>query len=61
MENRILSEEKNKLPLNFKYINKLGSKKSKELNKKIFYVECDKYQTDFMTRVTPFKAFTRML
>lgn len=61
MKNKILSEESNKLPLNFKYLKKFGSKKSKELNKKIFYVRCDKYQTDFMTRVTPFKAFTRML
>ena len=61
MENTILSEGSNKLPLNFKYIKKFGSKKSKDLNKKIFYITCDKYQTDFLTRVTPFKAFTRML
>jgi hypothetical protein len=61
MKNKILIEESNKLPLNFKYIEKFGSEKSKDLKSKIFYVRCNKYQTDFLMRTTPFKAFTRML
>lgn len=59
---KLFKEEKNKLPLTFKFIEKFGTKES---NKKdsisINYVKCETYQTDYLMRERPIKALTRLL
>lgn len=54
--------EKNKLPLTFKYIefskNKAPIKKKSNL---MFFLECNKYQTEFLVRERPYKPITRLL
>ncbi|KMQ68003.1 hypothetical protein ACM39_09025 [Chryseobacterium sp. FH2] len=57
-----ISKEKNILPLIFKYIefskNKLPIKDKSKLT---FFVECEKYQTEFLVRSKPYKSITRLL
>jgi hypothetical protein len=42
--------EKNKLPLTFKYIDPFREKKNKRSKREdtVFFVSCEKYNTDFM-------------
>lgn len=55
-------QEKNKLPLTFKYVEVSKNKNVGKLNSKIiYYLKCQKYQTDFLVRLHPFKPLTRML
>lgn len=55
-------KEKNKLPLTFKYIefskNKTQIKSKSNL---IFFVECERYQTEYLVRARPYKSLTRLL
>ncbi|KQT25907.1 hypothetical protein ASG22_04200 [Chryseobacterium sp. Leaf405] len=54
--------EKNKLPLTFKYVEFSKSKiivKSK--SNLTFFVECEKYQTEYLFRSKPYKSITRLL
>ncbi len=55
-------EEKNKLPLIFNYIE---FKKSKIIIKNksslTFFLECEKYQTEYLVRSKPYKHITRLL
>lgn len=52
---------KEKLPLNFRYMQIFGSDKTKKIKEAVKYVVCSKYQTDSLERTPPFKNFTRML
>lgn len=58
MKDTILKE---KLPLNFKYIQVFGSNKTKKIKEATKYVVCSKYQTDGLEQTSPFKNLTRML
>jgi hypothetical protein len=55
-------KEKNKLPLTFKYIE---FKKSQVIVKSksnlTFFVECEKFQTEYLVRSRPYKSITRLL
>ncbi len=54
--------EKNQLPITFKYIELIKKKKLKQDNKNItYYVPCKKYQTSFYVREKPFKHLVQML
>jgi hypothetical protein len=55
--------EKNKLPLTFKYIEPFRENKNKRSKREdtIFFVSCEKYNTDFMVRTHPLKSLIRML
>ncbi|PKF75574.1 hypothetical protein CW752_03510 [Chryseobacterium sp. PMSZPI] len=54
--------EKNKLPLTFKYVETIkkreGLIKSSEI---IYYIECKKYGTDFYMKEKPIKSLVRLL
>jgi hypothetical protein len=56
-------KEKHKLPLTFKYIEPFSAKKNKRNKREdiIFFVPCEKYNTDFMVRTYPVKSLIRML
>ncbi|SEW38733.1 hypothetical protein SAMN05421841_2501 [Chryseobacterium wanjuense] len=55
-------KEKNSLPLTFKYIELFKTQNLKKLDANtIFYIPCDKYQTNFYIREKPFKPLVRML
>lgn len=56
-------DEKNKLPLIFKYIEIFNKKNIKLDSRKIivYFLECNNYQTDCYVRTPPFKPLTRML
>ncbi|MDR6514412.1 hypothetical protein J2780_000980 [Chryseobacterium camelliae] len=57
-----LFNEKNQLPITFKYIELIKKNKLKQSNKNItYYVPCEKYQTSFYVREKPFKHLVRML
>lgn len=59
---KLFREEKNKLPLTFKFIEKLGSKKSNDKESiSTNYIKCETYQTDYLMRERPIKALTRLL
>lgn len=54
--------EKHKLPLTFKSITKFGNKTNVPLNSNtIYFLETDKYRSNFYIREKPFKPLTRML
>ena len=61
MKNRF--NEKHTLPLTFKFIEPLNKRNTKQNIREqiIYFVKCDKYQTDFFVREKPFKPLTRML
>ena len=52
---------KEKLPLNFRYMQVFGSDKTKKIKEATKHIACSKYQTDSLERTLPFKNFTRML
>lgn len=55
-------KEKNLLPLTFKYIE--FSKKMVKVKSKstlTFFVECEKFQTEYLIRARPYKSITRLL
>jgi len=56
-------KEKNKLPLTFKYIETFNKKSSKknETEEIIYFIRCEKYQTDYYVREKPSKPLVRML
>lgn len=59
---KVLYNEKDKLPLTFKYIEKFRVKTDENRDKyKVHYLKCEKYQTDFLMQTTPFKNLVRML
>ncbi|AZA79209.1 hypothetical protein EG347_17695 [Chryseobacterium sp. G0186] len=59
---KLFKDEKNNLPLTFKFIEKFGSKKSNEKSSiSINYIKCEIYQTDYLMRERPIKALTRLL
>lgn len=55
-------KEKNKLPLTLKYIESFRVNNPEvEDQYKIDYLDCKKYQTDFLMRTKPLKPLTRLL
>lgn len=55
-------KEKNKLPLTFKYIEFSKSKITvKSKSSLTFFVECEKYQTEYLFRSKPYKSISRLL
>jgi hypothetical protein len=56
-------KEKNKLPLTFKYLEPFKKKKNRKSKRQdtVFFVPCEKYNTDFMVRTHPVKSLIRML
>lgn len=59
---KVLCNENNKLPLTFKYIEKFKIKTDKNRDKyKVYYLKCEKYQTDFLMQTKPYKNLVRML
>lgn len=58
-----LINERNKLPLTFKYIEIFSKKNSTPDSIKtiVYFLECNNYQTDCYVRTPPFKPLTRML
>jgi len=60
MENRF--KEKHILPLTFKYIEWIKKTNSKKENKNtVYFIPCEKYQTNFYVRENPVKPLTRLL
>lgn len=54
--------EKHKLPLTFKYMEISKSKNIRKVNSNLkFYLECEKYQTDYHVRLKPYKPLVKML
>ena len=54
--------EKKKLPLPFKYMEVIRTKKNGvSRNEVVYYVKSKKYQTDFYVREKPVKPLARML
>ncbi|HBV17355.1 MAG TPA: hypothetical protein DEB71_18670 [Chryseobacterium carnipullorum] len=54
--------EKHKLPLTFKHITKFGSKTNVKPNSNtVYFLQSEKFHTDFYIREKPFKALTRLL
>ncbi|AZB01630.1 hypothetical protein EG359_19360 [Chryseobacterium joostei] len=58
---KIKVKEKNKLPLTFKHIEVFEDQKLKQKNDIIYFVTCEKYQTDFYIREKPVKSLNRLL
>jgi len=58
---KLFKKEKNKLPLTFKYIEELRTKKNNKNNSTGNYVPCEKFQTDYLLREMPIKSLTRLL
>lgn len=57
-----IANEKNKLPLTFKYIDLLDNKNSiTSMSSLVFFVECEKYKTEYLVRAKPYKSITRLL
>lgn len=57
-------KEINPLPLTFKYLETLKKKASAKNHKKeevIYFIECEKYDTNFYIRETPVKNLVRLL
>jgi hypothetical protein len=55
-------KEKHKLPLTFKYIEIFRGKNLGKLNSNTtYFLECEKYQTNFFVRLKPYKPLTKML
>ncbi len=55
-------EEKNNLPLTFKYMEVINTKRiGASRNKVTYYVKSKKYQTDFYVREKPAKFLTRLI
>jgi hypothetical protein len=54
-------EEQNRLPLTFKYIEFIDRKKSLFEKSKIFFIKCERYQTDFYIKDRPVKPLVRLL
>lgn len=52
-------KESHKLPLTFTYAE--ITKKSKKRHKRIYFMTCSKFQTDFITIEKPYKPLTRLL
>jgi len=62
MKNNI--NETKLLPLTFKYIEIFKNKASSKNNKNesvIYFIECQKYQTNFYIRERPIKSLNRLL
>lgn len=60
MENQF--NEKYPLPLTFKYLELIKKTNSgKDNNNVIYFIPCEKYQTNFYVRDKPYKPLTRML
>ncbi len=55
-------KERNKLPLTFKYTEFSKSKVPiKSKSSLTFFVECEKYQTEYLFRSKPYKSITRLV
>lgn len=50
-------KDKHKLPLTFKFVDEYRAKSSNDVP----YVKSEKYQTDFLLQVKPYKALVRLL
>jgi len=63
MKNENIYKEKNKLPLTFKYMEVFRKKNiTKNYGENVVYfIPCQKYQTNFYTRQKPLKPLIRML
>ncbi|NML70978.1 hypothetical protein HHL23_14405 [Chryseobacterium sp. RP-3-3] len=60
MKNTI--NEKNKLPLTFKYLEFIKRKKAARKSFSItYYVRSERYQTDFLTTEEPYKPLVRLI
>lgn len=57
---KLFKKEKNKLPLTFKYIEELRTKKNNKNNSTGNYVPCEKFQTDYLLREKLIKSLTRL-
>lgn len=55
--------EKQKLPLTFEYMEvfRKKNKRRKYVQNAIYFIECNKYQTNYYLREKPVKALVRML
>lgn len=55
-------EEKNNLPLTFKYMEVIRTRRiAVSRNKITYYVKSKKYETDFYVREKPVKSLTRLI
>lgn len=55
-------EEKNNLPLTFKYMEVIRTRRiGVSRNKITYYVKSKKYETDFYVREKPMKSLTRLI
>ncbi|WP_293308327.1 hypothetical protein [Pedobacter sp. UBA5917] len=54
-------KEKHKLPLTFKFAEEFKAKNADKNGGNIPYAKCEKYQSDFLMLVKPFKSLVRML
>ncbi|WP_294287290.1 hypothetical protein [uncultured Chryseobacterium sp.] len=54
--------EKNHLPITFKYIEMIRRKRPEKKSKNVvYYIPCEKYETTYYVREKPFKSLIRML
>ncbi|SES01653.1 hypothetical protein SAMN04488023_12529 [Pedobacter rhizosphaerae] len=54
-------EEKNKLPLTFKFVDEYRGEKINPKSTDVIYGTCSRYKTDFLMLVKPCKPISRLL
>jgi len=54
-------EEKNKLPLTFKFVDEYRGKKNNQKGSEVLYGTCGRYKTTFLMLVKPYKPISRLL
>ena len=54
-------EDKNKLPLTFKFVDEYRGKKNSQKGNDVLYATCKRYQTNFLMLVKPYKPISRLL
>ena len=60
MKKNLMTKEKNKLPLTFKYIDVVKNK-SREIKHFSTTITCEKYQTNNHVKLKPYKFLTRLI
>jgi hypothetical protein len=58
---RFQIEEKNKLPLTFKFVDEYRGKKINQKSNDVLYGTCERYKTNFLMLVKPYKPISRLL
>lgn len=54
-------EDENKLPLTFKFVDEYRGKQIDHKSNDVLYGRCERYQTNFLMLVKPYKPISRLL